>query len=66
MGKWGGGGDAQEGGDICILIADSERIPVDRGAWRAAVHGISKSQIRLSTQHTQLIRVVVEQKLTTL
>ena len=49
-----------------MLIADSERIPVDRGAWRAAVHGISKSQTRLSTQHTQLIRVVVEQKLTTL
>ena len=33
---------------ICILIADSERIPVDRGTWRAAVHGVSKSRARLS------------------
>ena len=24
------------------------RIPVDRGAWRATVHGVSKSRIRLS------------------
>ena len=24
------------------------RIPMDRGAWRAAVHGVTKSQTRLS------------------
>ena len=24
------------------------RIPVDRGTWRAAVHGVAKSRIRLS------------------
>jgi len=24
------------------------RIPMDRGAWRATVHGVSKSRIRLS------------------
>ena len=24
------------------------RIPMDRGAWRAAVHGVVKSQTRLS------------------
>ena len=24
------------------------RIPMDRGAWRATVHGVTKSQIRLS------------------
>ena len=24
------------------------RIPMDRGAWRAAVHGVAKSQTRLS------------------
>ena len=24
------------------------RIPVDRGAWRAAVHGVAKSETRLS------------------
>ena len=26
----------------------SWRIPMDRGAWRAAVHGVTKSQTRLS------------------
>ena len=25
------------------------RIPMDRGAWRATVHGVAKSQTRLST-----------------
>ena len=30
--------------------------PMDRGAWRATIHGLTKSQTRLnlpSTQHTQ-------------
>ena len=33
------------------------RIPMDRGAWRATVHGVTKSQtqLRLSTAHGQLI-----------
>ena len=26
--------------------------PVARGAWQAAIHGVKKSQTRLSTQHT--------------
>ena len=26
--------------------------PMDRGAWRATVHGVAKSQTRLSTEHT--------------
>ena len=26
--------------------------PVARGAWQAAIHGVEKSQTRLSTQHT--------------
>ena len=26
----------------------ARRIPKDRGAWRAAVHGVTKSQTRLS------------------
>jgi len=26
--------------------------PMDRGAWRAAVHGVTKSQTRLSDSHT--------------
>ena len=25
--------------------------PMDRGAWRAAVHGVTKSQTRLTDQH---------------
>ena len=30
------------------------RIPMDRGAWQATVHGVAKSRTRLSdtTQHT--------------
>ena len=27
--------------------------PMDRGAWRAAVHGVAKSQTQLSDEHTQ-------------
>ena len=27
------------------------RIPVDRGAWQATVHGVAKSQTRLSDFH---------------
>ena len=27
------------------------RIPMDRGAWRATVHGVTKSQTRLSDFH---------------
>ena len=25
--------------------------PVDRGAWRATIHGVAKSRTRLSEQH---------------
>ena len=28
------------------------RVPMDRGAWRATVLGVTKSQTRLSTAHT--------------
>ena len=31
---------------------------MDREAWQAAVCGVTKSQIQLSTVHTQLIHVV--------
>ena len=46
---WGGGGDPLEKGMAthCSILA--WRIPMDSGAWRAAVQGITKSQIRLST-----------------
>ena len=30
----------------CNILA--WRIPMDRGAWRAAVHGVAKSQTRIS------------------
>ena len=30
------------------------RIPVDRGAWRATVHGVAKSRIQLSDFHFTL------------
>ena len=60
----GGGGGKQKRKGTCILIADSSccigeghgtplqysclENPMDGGAWCAAVHGVSKSQIRLS------------------
>ena len=28
------------------------RIPMDRGAWQATVHGVTESQTQLSRQHT--------------
>ena len=30
--------------------------PMDRGAWRAIVHGVTKSQTRLSNQTTKYVR----------
>ena len=30
------------------------RIPMDRGTWRATVHGVAESQTRLSNYHTGL------------
>ena len=30
--------------------------PVDRGAWRATVHGVGKSQTGLTTEHTQVAK----------
>ena len=34
------------------------RIPMDRGAWRATVHGVAKSQTRLSDlTHTHMLRM---------
>ena len=31
------------------------RIPKDRGAWRAIVHGVAKSRTLLSTAHTHFL-----------
>ena len=33
---------------------------MDRGAWQATVHGVTKSQTRLSTQHTGLLHLYSE------
>ena len=30
------------------------RIPMDRGAWQAMVHGVAKSWIQLDNKYTQL------------
>ena len=60
MGWQAWGKEAHEGGDICVIGADLEKAmaphsstlglenPMDGGAWWAAVHGVSKSQTRLS------------------
>jgi len=39
----------------CSILA--WRIPMDRGAWRATVHGVAKSQTRLrdSVQHSTMM-----------
>ena len=33
------------------------RIPMDRGAWRAAVHGVTKSQTRLSNRACTYVHI---------
>ena len=35
------------------------RIPMDRGAWRAAVHGVAKSWSRLSNQQQTTRKLLV-------
>jgi len=40
--------DALEGGMATHSSIVSWRIPMDRGAWQATVHGVIKSQIQLS------------------
>ena len=32
--------------------------PVDRGAWRAAVHGVTKSQIRLKHLSNSILKII--------
>ena len=34
--------------------------PIDRGPWRATVHGVAKSQTRLSNSHTQYVQLTLE------
>ena len=42
-----------EGNDGPLQYSHLENY-MDRGAWRATVHGVAKSQTRLSDSHTQL------------
>ena len=45
-------GRPPEGGNDNPLQYSCLENPMDRGAWRATVHGVTKSWTRLSTQHT--------------
>ena len=45
--------DAPGGGHVNPLQYSCLENPMDRGAWRATVHGVSKSQTRLKRLSTQ-------------
>ena len=51
-----GSGRSPGGGDGNPLQYSCLGNPMDRGAWRATVHGAGKSQMLLSTQHTGCVR----------
>ena len=34
---------------------------MDRGAWRATIHGVAKSWIQLSNQHTHTLKELILQ-----
>ena len=38
------------------------RIPIDRGAWQATIHRVTKSQTQLSTQHTRKLHSGTNQR----
>ena len=59
MGLFPGWGRPPEGGHGNPLQCSCLENPIDRGAWRAAVHGVTKSRTRLSnhTAHTECTRV---------
>ena len=54
----GSGGFPEEGNGNLPQYSCLEN-SMDREAWQAAVREVTKSQIQLSTAHTQLIHVVV-------
>ena len=52
-----GSGRSPGGGHGNLLQCSGLKNPVDRGAWRATVHGLAKSQTRLSNQHCRFAHV---------
>ena len=44
----------REGNDNPLQYCCLEN-PMDRGAWRATVHGVTKSQTRLSHKHVHIL-----------
>ena len=48
--------DPLEEGTVNYSSIPAWRIPMDRGAWWAAVHGVAKSQTRLSDFPTHTLR----------
>ena len=52
-----GSGRSPGGGNGNSLQYSCLKNPVDRGAWRATVHGVTKSQTQLSGSHLYEIMV---------
>ena len=48
--------DPLEKGMVTYSSILTWRIPMDRGAWRAIVHGVAKSQPQLSTSTNKIER----------
>ena len=46
-----------EGGNSNLLQYSCLESPMDRGAWQATVHGVTKSQIRVSMHTSHTLRV---------
>ena len=54
-----GGEDSQEEGKATHSSILAWRIPMDRGGWRATVHGVAKSQTRLSDQAHKESKIIL-------
>ena len=48
--------DPREEGTATLRSVLAWRIPVDRGAWRATVHRVAKSQTTVATEHASRFR----------
>ena len=51
MGLIPGSGRSPRGGNGTPLQYSCQKNPMDRGAWWAAIHGVTKSRTQLSTEH---------------